>query len=319
MGKKAPWVEKSKEFTGRTYSLWLNKLYNIALTRFEWFNLPKGCDEKFIERVLVFSNFMAGYYDPDFETHLIMPATTSGMLSISGYPAEVTAYGYNGYIRNGLVPYDNITALTPDRPATCALLYDNYSQMPIFPGLIYYADKLTRIDRTLDVNINVQKTPWIIRCNENERLTVINALSKIDDYQYSIVANKNLGEFGDKIDVMKLDAPFIADKLQIIKRQIWQEALTFLGIEANTSEKSERQITDEIAANLGETESLRQSPLAARQEFCKKFNDLFNTNVQVRFRSNLKLSQLEGGLEDGILYNEPAGNLRGFDGENNDE
>lgn len=297
--KCAPWVERAQDFTNRTYSLWLQKLYNIAISRFEWENLPETCSERFIEQVLCFNGYMAGFYDENLRAFLIMPVTTSGMLNIMGYPAEVTAYGYNSYIYNNLVPYYNITAISPEEKPNCALLYDSYARIPIYSGLVYYARKLTTIDRSLDVNVNVQKTPWIVHCSENERLTIYNTLRQIDDYEVAVIGNKSLTDLSQKLEVLDLKAPFIGDKLQILKRQVWQEALTFLGIEANTSEKAERQVTDEIAANLGETESLRQSPLASRKEFCDQFNKLFNTNVSVKFRSNLKLSTLEEyGPED---------------------
>src|SRR5699024_3216285 len=120
-----------------------------------------------------------------------------------------------------------------------------------------------------------------------------NTLRQIDDYPVAVIGNKSLTDLSQKSEVLDLKAPFIGDKFQTLKRQAWQEALTYSGIEANTSEKAERQVTDAIAANLGDTESLRQSPPASRKEFCDQFNNLFNTNVSVKFRSNLKLSTLE--------------------------
>lgn len=309
--QRPPWIENAKYFTSVTYSTWFNRLYNIAISRFEWLNLPDTCNEKFIEQVLFFNGFMVGYKDTALNSFLIMPCTNNSVLDIFGYPAKVNAYGYNGYVAQNLTPYTITLGQEPTR-ADAALLYANYSRCPDLPAVLYFARKLTKIDRTIDVNINVQKTPYIISCGENQRLTVANMFKQVDNFEPAIITTKFYGLNGEKpINVMDLKPPFVADKMQILKRQVYQEALTYLGIEANTSEKAERQVTEELTANMGETESMRQSPLASRKQFCKEFNKIYGTNIDVKFRSDLQLSQImeNGGLTDGELYDDDKNNL----------
>lgn len=306
-----PWIENAKYFTSVTYSTWFNRLYNIAISRFEWLNLPDTCNEKFIEQVLFFNGFMVGYKDTALNSFLIMPCTNNSVLDIFGYPAKVNAYGYNGYTAKNLTPYTITLGQEPTR-ADAALLYANYSRCPDLPAALYFARKLTKIDRTIDVNINVQKTPYIISCGENQRLTVANMFKQVDNFEPAIITTKFYGLNGEKpINVMDLKPPFVADKMQTLKRQVYQEALTYLGIEANTSEKAERQVTEELTANMGETESMRQSPLASRKQFCKEFNKIYGTNIDVKFRSDLQLSQImeNGGLTDGELYDDDKNDL----------
>ena len=316
--QKPPWIENAKYFTSVTYSTWFNRLYNMAISRFEWLNLPDTCNEKFIEQVLFFNGFMVGYKDTALNSYLIMPCTNNSVLDIFGYPAKVNAYGYNGYMAQNLTPY-TITLGQETTNADAALLYANYSRCPDLPAVLYFARKLTKIDRTIDVNINVQKTPYIISCVENQRLTVANMFKQVDNFEPAIMTTKFYGLNGEKpINVMDLNPPFVADKMQVLKRQVYQEALTYLGIEANTSEKAERQVTEELTANMGETESMRQSPLASRKQFCKEFNKIYGTNIDVKFRSDLQLSQImeNGGLTDGELYDDDKDDMRDVDGEN---
>lgn len=316
--QKPPWIENAKYFTSVTYSTWFNRLYNMAISRFEWINLPDTCNEKFIEQVLFFNGFMVGYKDTALNSYLIMPCTNNSVLDIFGYPAKVNAYGYNGYMAQNLTPY-TITLGKETTNADAALLYANYSRCPDLPAVLYFARKLTKIDRTIDVNINVQKTPYIISCGENQRLTVANMFKQVDNFEPAIMTTKFYGLNGEKpINVMDLKPPFVADKMQVLKRQVYQEALTYLGIEANTSEKAERQVTEELTANMGETESMRQSPLASRKQFCKEFNKIYGTNIDVKFRSDLQLSQImeNGGLTDGELYDDDKNDMRDVDGEN---
>lgn len=309
--QRPPWIENAKYFTSVTYSTWFNRLYNIAISRFEWLNLPDTCNEKFIEQVLFFNGFMVDFKDTALNSFLIMPCTNNSVLDIFGYPAKVNAYGYNGYMAQNLTPY-TISLGQKTTNADAALLYANYSRCPDLPAVLYFARKLTKIDRTIDVNINVQKTPYIISCGENQRLTVANMFKQVDNFEPAIITTKFYGLNGEKpINVMDLKPPFVADKMQTLKRQVYQEALTYLGIEANTSEKAERQVTEELTANMGETESMRQSPLASRKQFCKEFNKIYGTNINVKFRSDLQLSQImeNGGLTDGELYDDNTDNL----------
>ena len=224
--QRPPWIENAKYFTSVTYSTWFNRLYNIAISRFEWLNLPDTCNEKFIEQVLFFNGFMVGYKDTALNSFLIMPCTNNSALDIFGYPAKVNAYGYNGYMAQNLTPYTITLGQEPTR-ADAALLYANYSRCPDLPAVLYFARKLTKIDRTIDVNINVQKTPYIISCGENQRLTVANMFKQVDNFEPAIITTKFYGLSGEKpINVMDLKPPFVADKMQTLKRQVYQEALT---------------------------------------------------------------------------------------------
>ena len=99
--------------------------------------------------------------------------------------------------------------------------------------------------------------------------------------------------FGDKnldiegIKSLDIGSPFVADKLQILKHQIWNEALTFLGIENSNQDKKERLVSDEVGSNYGNVEAQRNVMLNARRQAVKKINSMFGTDINVKFRSNL--------------------------------
>jgi hypothetical protein len=87
-------------------------------------------------------------------------------------------------------------------------------------------------------------------------------------------------------------APFIADKIMEYKKQIWNEALQYLGINTLQTEKKERLITDEASSNNELINLNLQSMLVPRQEACKQFNKLFglegtDKEISVRVRSDL--------------------------------
>ena len=99
--------------------------------------------------------------------------------------------------------------------------------------------------------------------------------------------------FGDKnqlsvdtIKAIKTDAPFVANDIMQYKKEIWNEALTFLGVN-NLSEKRERLISDETNTNNELINLNLMSYLAPRKLACKQFNEKYGMNIDVKVRSDL--------------------------------
>lgn len=154
-----------------------------------------------------------------------------------------------------------------------------------------FALRLYEAERTADVNIKAQKTPVLLLMDEKQRLTMENIYSQYDGNRPVIFGDKNsLGE--NVIKAISTQAPFIADKIIDYKKEIWNEALTFLGINNIMVDKKERLITDEANSNNELINLNLQSYLAPRQEACRQFNEKFgftgtDKEISVRVRSDL--------------------------------
>ena len=154
-----------------------------------------------------------------------------------------------------------------------------------------FALRLYEAERTADVNIKAQKTPVLLLMDEKQRLTMENIYSQYDGNKPVIFGDKNsLGE--NVIKAINTQAPFIADKIIDYKKEIWNEALTFLGINNIMVDKKERLITDEANSNNELINLNLQSYLAPREEACRQFNEKFgftgtDKEISVRVRSDL--------------------------------
>lgn len=154
-----------------------------------------------------------------------------------------------------------------------------------------FALRLYEAERTADVNIKAQKTPVMILLNEKQRLTMKNLYNQYDGNQPFIFGDKdNLSQ--EQLKAINTEAPFIADKIIDYKKEIWNEALTFLGINNIMVDKKERLITDEANSNNELINLNLQSYLAPRLEACKQFNEKFgltgtDKEISVRVRSDL--------------------------------
>ena len=145
-----------------------------------------------------------------------------------------------------------------------------------------FAKRLYDLDRTIDINARSQKTPVFIQCDENQRLTLENAYMQFDGNIPVIFADKKLNP--NDISVLKTDSPYVADKIYELKTQIWNEALTYLGIANLNIQKKERLVSDEVTRSQGGTISSRHSRLESRRKAVEKINTMFGLNIEVEYR-----------------------------------
>lgn len=284
-----PWID-SYDLTRATYANWFNRLYDVALARFKWEGLEDSpfLDERFIEQFLFWQPLMAGYHDPVMG-NLILPAMPSDNFDIIGDPKYVRAYGYNSnYRKSGL------------NKQNCAYLWCNMRRSPDTIVIKQFAQRLTNIDRTIDLNLAAQKTPRIAYANENTKLSVQNMVYQQDKYDpwLYVKGNPSTDDIKNMIGVLDLGVQYIGLQLEQQKKETLAEALTYLGIESNYNMKAERQFTTEVQMTLGQVEADRLSPLYSRQKFCKDYNRLFGTNISVSMRSQLELTKIMEGRED---------------------
>ena len=271
MSKSAKRRWQSAELNNKTYIDYYNRLMELALNVFEWENLPPSVDERFLELTLYEMGYCL-YFNDEIIGNLALTCTIGGQLDVYRIPVLRRAYAVNGY--NKMCSTKN-----------SVLIFNNYLHTPTQLTIELFARRLYEIERAIDVNVKAQKTPTLILSSEQQRLTMQNLYMKYDGNEPFIFGDKNMDIEG--IKSLKTDAPFVADKLENLKHQIWNEALTFCGIENSNQDKKERLVSDEVGSNYGNIEAQRNVMLNARKQAVKKINAMFGTNIDVHFRSNL--------------------------------
>lgn len=263
---------------------YLNRLTELAMAMFEWKNLPDTIDWRFLEYTLYYDGKALWFYEDGLKDYVVTKCAMSGKMNFYRIPNKRRAYADNGYQKN-LTEKDSV------------VIFNNMLRLPSYPAMTFYARKLWEIDRVIDVNIKAQKTPVLILANEDERLTMKNVYQQYDGNQPFIFGSKNMG-LKDNITVLKTDAPYLADKLMEQKNQIWNEAMTYLGISNVSYQKKERLISDEVTRSMGGTIASRQSRLEMRKEACDQINRMFGTNIDVDFREDYREFESEEMSED---------------------
>lgn len=269
----------------QTYWDYLERFKKICLSMFEWVGLPDSMNARYLEECLYYKGQAALLKDTNYG-FINTQCASGGYLNIYGLPTELNCYSY-GYQESKKL----YTGLNGEEDKDCILVMNNWQRIPTCSTIELFCQKLADADLTCSVNIKAQKTPVLIVVDENQRLMMENLYAQYDGNRPFIFGDKNqLG--ADSIKCISTGAPFIADKVMEYKKQIWNEALTFLGINTLQTEKKERLITDEASSNNELINLNLQSMLIPRQEAAKQFNKLFglegtDKEISVRLRSDL--------------------------------
>lgn len=270
MGKKDRQFWESATLNNNNFRQYYNRLTELSISMFEWKNLPDTVDPRFLELTLFSDGQAVFFYDEDIG-YLALQNILGGKLNVYRVPIERRAYAVNGY-QKSLNEKDSV------------IIYNNYLHSNSRMDVEMFARRLYNLDRAIDVNANAQKTPVLIQCDETQRLTMVNLYKKFDGNEPVIYGDKNLNP--NSVKVLKTDAPYVADKLYQLKTQIWNEALTYLGISNINITKKERLITDEVTRNQGGTIASRYSRLEARREACKAINKMFGLDIWCDYRED---------------------------------
>lgn len=258
-----------------SYLQYYDRLTDIGLNCFKWNNLPDGVDERFLELTLFETGMAIFFFDDAMKKYLGLTTMIGGRLNVYRIPLERTAYATNGY-------HQKLT------DKNSVLIFNNRIHTPSKLDVEIFAQRLYNLDRTIDVNVNGQKTPVAILCDENQRLTMKNLYMQYEGNQPFIFGSKDLDVKG--IMAINTGAPYVADKLYDLKTQYWNEALTYLGVPNISTTKKERMITDEVQKTMGGVFASRLSRLNARKEACEQINKMFGLNVSVEFNEGLDTS-----------------------------
>lgn len=285
---------ESLELNDRTYMDYCNRFRRIALSMFEWINLPKSMNARFLELCLYYNGKAALLKDKKYG-FINTKCAGTGYVNIYGLPTQLNCYSYDFNSKRTLYTGLNPVITEKERELRendeCILVQNNWESLPTVSSMELFAYRLYEAQRVCDTNIIAQKTPVLLIADETQRLFLENLYQQYNGNQPFIFGDKD--QLGDKtIKSISTEAPYVADKITDYKKEIWNEALEFLGINSLQTEKKERLITDEANSNNELINLNLQSFLAPRQEACRQFNEKFgltgtDKEISVRVRSDL--------------------------------
>ena len=273
-----------------TYMDYLNRFRRIALSMFEWVNLPKTMNSRYLEECLFFNGQASLLYDKKYG-FINTKCAGNGYVNIYGLPSKLHCFSYSFQTDRDL--YVGLNTLNESKEdEECILVMNNWERVPTAGSMELFAYRLYLAQRTCDVNISSQRYPVMVVGDEKQRLMLENLYAQYDGNQPFIFGNKN--QFtGEEMKVLNTTAPYVVDKITEYKKEIFNEALTYLGINNVSVKKKERLTENESNENTELVNLNLQSMLAPRLEACRQFNEKFgltgtDKEISVRVRSDLE-------------------------------
>ena len=282
--------EMSMLTNNATYIDYLNRLRLLATSLFTWENLDEVAGfgaSRFLEQSL-FNNGRACFVKDDELGFMVLKVNPSDKLNIYNLPARVMAWSI-GYEKN--YDFDDVV-----------YIMNNELQLPTSQTINLIAYRLYETERTIDTNLIAQKTPILIEGDTKTILTLKNVYMQYSGNTPFIFGNKQF-DISNKLNVLKTDAPYLIDKLTIHKHELWNEALTYLGIDNANTDKKERLITDEVESNNDLINFYLNCFYKTRKQACELINEKFlkDSDVKISISLNKDIADLLNVNKDDII------------------
>jgi len=269
-----------------TFSYYYYKLMLICKALFEWENLPNNMESRWIENYL-FRDGQCVFFKDNNLGFMVAGVALNGSVNCYDDPTTVTPVATN-YIYEGKSPL-----MCGD---DCYIIRNNDLRLPQFAVVRYYAYKLCNIDRAIDVNIEAQKTPTLVKCTDKQRLSLKQAINQRRDNEPVMYVDESLDM--DAITTLDLKPPMVFKDLQVQKHMVLNEFFTDIGVNNANMDKRERMVANEVEANNEQVKASEDVLLRNREEACKQINRIFGLNISVRRRELDKIPEYEDIIKE---------------------
>lgn len=257
-----------------TYVDYLDRLKLVATSLFTW----EGLDDvagvgasRFLELAL-YENGRGVFFKDDELGYLALRVNPNDKFNVYMLPTKVICYSFE---YNKEKDFDDVI-----------YIMNNNLQKPTLETLKLFAYRLYEVEATINVNLLAQKTPVLIEGDTKTILTLKNVYMQYSGNTPFIFGNKQY-DLSNRLSVLKTDAPYLIDKLTLHKHEIWNEALTFLGINNANVDKRERLITDEVNSNNELINYYLNCFYKTRKEACDRINEKYGLNIKIKLNKDV--------------------------------
>lgn len=273
-----------------------NRAKNIAVSSIGWENLPHEIDERALELTL-YQNGAAIFFRLLDNTFACLGVTPEGKLNPYGVPVVRRAYS----------SWTNFTKRLDE--TNSVIIYNNYTRTGIDGECMLFANRVTNVDRTIDVNVNTQKTPYIVKAkNQQTKLELTKIIEGIlTNVPVIGSTKKDKTELTDDLQIFNLNTTagsYVGDRLNTLKRELWNDWLSYLGIPNIGYTKRAQVNSAEMEYNSGQYMAEQACRLSIRETAAKQINKMFGLNISPYYR----YTRIGGELH-GRIYNDGEGNL----------
>lgn len=243
------------------YIIYYDYLMELCLSQFKWENLPEQINEHFLEEML-YRYGRCLFFHHETLGFMVGQVAESGRLNHYNMPVDYNVVSVNREVSGKKYYIDN-----------SVLIWNNELRKNSHYIVQNYSKKLADLTRIIEINQNAQKTPITIVTDSNNKLSYLNAYNQYDGNAPVMVMDKDFDK--NNMGVFQTGAPYVVDRLQLQKNQLWRECMTLLGIENTNMDKKERMVVDEVNGNNDQVQAGMENRLKVREQACEEINRMF--------------------------------------------
>lgn len=251
--------------SGIQYNHWLMKFASNAVASYRVEGLPIEIDSRWLALKLFELGSIAFFYDSYAGEYACMQYSCLGTYDCYGNPTKIRVWnpctGYQRELNKG----------------EFVIIWDNMLRVNMYNAYIDLSYRLWRIDGTIDTNCVAQKTPVIVQCSENERLTFKNLLAGVDADNPYLAVGDNLSL--KDIKALQLGAPLVAPELMEVQQTLYNRGNALLGITSVIVQKKERMVKSEVDTANADALANRRSRTMARDYASEQIKERFGLDV----------------------------------------
>lgn len=239
---------------------------NIAVTRYEWEDLPSSVNERFLNQTLYLLG-KAAFFEDEKMGYLALPCSTSGEYNIYYEPTVIRAYSIN-FERQ--LTYEKFIQIRNNPTCTPTALH-----------VFQWCRRMSDVIRTIDVLCKKMKQPFIILCDDKRRQTYLNLIKAIDDNETIILGIKDYDLKNNMIEIKDTKIDIDLARMWEVFHQYENMLYNFLGINNASQSKRERLLVDEVNANNMAIDMSIETNIKELQTACELINKRYGLNISV--------------------------------------
>lgn len=155
---------------------------------------------------------------------------------------------------------------------------------PIREIVDYYIERIAQVEAVIRTNLELHKMPFVITCEESDKGAFQDLVDKILNNEVVVFTEL---ENTTLVKAINTATPFIIDKLRAYSIQLWNELLTYFGIENGGSvQKATTMLLDEVNSDNALTNFNQDQFSICINEWCELINKAFNKQLVFKLRVN---------------------------------
>lgn len=261
---------QSSRINRALYACFVTQAENVALSRFKWLGLPPTCDERWLERCLLFEGQATIAFPANMPgTFFSTKCAQSGPLNVYDNPTQWRSVGNDGWsfeVNN----------------ANGVMVYDNLNRTPVMNQIDVMCRELVDCFRTKQINRMQQRSPYLIKGPRNKKFDLTQVIKQLFGGEPAVVGYQSMMD-DISIEAISTQVPYLGKELQEDYENIWNQIYLLLGIR-NLPYKSERRIESEVRTQNEPSDFNRLTALMARRQACDQLNRRFGEYLEAPVR-----------------------------------